>query len=178
MTHVLIWGVFALAIFLYRPLLSASDIPYQFWIRQTVTLTLLVIAFYVNAFLLVPRFLLKNQFFLYFLITIALLGAVVFIHEWVDTALDASRASAQVLFLRRGGPMRRPPLGRGWHIDVLIIVISAFVIGIGTSITAIQKWQADKDRREELEKDKVMSELSFLKAQVSPHFFFNTLNNI
>src|SRR5690349_13727528 len=45
-------------------------------------------------------------------------------------------------------------------------------------MTAIQKWQKDNQERKELEKDKVTSELSFLKAQINPHFFFNTMNNI
>ena len=58
------------------------------------------------------------------------------------------------------------------------IIITALVIGISTTITAIQKWQKDNQERKELEKDKVTSELSFLKAQINPHFFFNTLNNI
>ena len=63
-------------------------------------------------------------------------------------------------------------------VDTLTIIITALVLGISTSITTIQKWQKDKQEREELEKDKVTSELSFLKAQINPHFFFNTLNNI
>src|SRR5579872_1139310 len=124
MTHVLAWGVFALAIFLYRPILSAGEIPYPFWIRQTVTLILLVIAFYVNAAVLVPGFLLKNRVLLYVLTAIALVAAVVFIHEGVDSALDASRPADQVQGVRPGGPLRRPPLAQGRHIDVLIIVIS------------------------------------------------------
>lgn len=37
--------------------------------------------------------------------------------------------------------------------------------------------QLDSDRKE-LEKQKLTAELSFLKAQVNPHFFFNTLNNL
>ncbi len=69
-----------------------------------------------------------------------------------------------------------PFIGR--PIDRPTIIISTLVLGVGTSITAIQKWQKDKQKREELEKDKVTSELSFLKAQINPHFFFNTLNNI
>ncbi|HAX93435.1 MAG TPA: hypothetical protein DCY25_05735 [Bacteroidales bacterium] len=32
--------------------------------------------------------------------------------------------------------------------------------------------------QEEMEKEKLNSELAFLKNQISPHFFFNTLNNI
>jgi two-component system, LytTR family, sensor kinase len=72
--------------------------------------------------------------------------------------------------------LREPSLAR--NIDTLTVIISALVIVIGTSITVIQKWQKDKQVREELEKDKLSSELSFLKAQINPHFFFNTLNNI
>ena len=63
-------------------------------------------------------------------------------------------------------------------LDRPTIIISALVLVIGTSMTVIQKWQKDKQEREELEKEKVTSELSFLKAQINPHFFFNTLNNL
>lgn len=178
LTHVLIWAVFGLAIFFHRPFFANNDMPFQFWVTQTVTLSLLLIAFYVNASVLVPRFLLKNQFGNYFAMIIAIVVVIVFIHGWVDRAFDPPLAFEQAELLRP----RRPPgpsgPGQGIHIDKLTIIISALVLGIGTSITVIQKWQKDKLKREELERDKVTSELSFLKAQVNPHFFFNTLNNI
>jgi two-component system, LytTR family, sensor kinase len=52
------------------------------------------------------------------------------------------------------------------------------VVGISTAITASNRSLQDRRERETLEKDKVTTELSFLKHQINPHFYFNTLNNI
>jgi two-component system, LytTR family, sensor kinase len=54
----------------------------------------------------------------------------------------------------------------------------ALSIGVSTSIAAVQKWQTEDGVRRQLEEQKINSELSYLKAQINPHFFFNTLNNI
>ena len=174
MTHVLVWSVFGLAIFFRHPVFSGIDISYQLWITQTVTLSLLVIAFYANSFFLVPRFLLKNHTVYYFVMIIVIIAAIVFINAWAETAFPKISQDPVPKMLSR--QLRKPALGG--HINTLTMIISALVLVIGTSITVIQKWQKDKQEREELEKDKVTSELSFLKAQINPHFFFNTLNNI
>jgi len=42
----------------------------------------------------------------------------------------------------------------------------------------VQRGQRDAQIRQELEQEKLSTELSWLKAQINPHFFFNTLNNI
>ena len=180
MTHVLVWAVFGLAIFYYEPYFSTIDVPYQFWIRQTVTLGLLVIAFYTNASVLVPRFLFKNNSAWYFVIIAGMVVIIVFSHRWMGRALHlnklfeaAFRNSNQ---LHTGPP--RPDKINGGGLADMFTIISVLVLGISTAITVIQKWQKDNQERKELEKDKVSSELSFLKAQIQPHFFFNTLNNI
>lgn len=52
------------------------------------------------------------------------------------------------------------------------------VSGAALSIRATQKWIREEHDRKTLEADKASLELAWLKNQVSPHFFFNTLNNI
>ena len=90
------------------------------------------------------------------------------IHQLMDAA-----------FHHNGPPRpRRERGGGGPHFDTVTLMITALVLGISTSVTTIQKWQADKQHNQILQQQKTLSELSFLKAQINPHFFFNTLNNI
>ncbi|HEX3024539.1 MAG TPA: sensor histidine kinase [Chitinophagaceae bacterium] len=42
----------------------------------------------------------------------------------------------------------------------------------------MQEWKKIEDNKEQIEREKINTELSFLKSQINPHFFFNTLNNI
>lgn len=179
--HILVWAVFGLAIFYYQPVISDFEIPYQFWIKQTIELSLLVMAFYLNALVLVPRLLLSNHLVYYFVIIIAIVIAILFANRSLDRAYAVSQEHRQIQVserLGRPGPPRFIPGGRGGLGVTLTVTITALVLGISTAITGIQKWQKDNQERKELEKDKVTSELSFLKAQINPHFFFNTLNNI
>jgi len=162
-------------IYFFHPLTFNIVVPYQLWIKQCLILGLLVVAYYSNAFILVPQFLLKNNTGIYFLIVISIAATIVVINIYADEWLNIHQLM-DAAFHKSGPPRHRKGRDHGW--DLAMIAIIALVIGVSTSVTAIQKWQKDKQGREELEKDKVTSELSFLKAQINPHFFFNTLNNI
>ncbi|MBV8389378.1 MAG: histidine kinase [Mucilaginibacter sp.] len=174
LTHILIWGVFGM-IYFFQPLTFNIVVPYQLWIKQCLILGLLVIAYYSNSFILVPQFLLKNKTSVYFIIVISIAAVIVLANIYMDEWLNI-RQLMEAAFHKSGPPRHHRGRDYGW--DFAMIAIIALVLGVSTSVTTIQKWQKDKQEREELEKDKVTSELSFLKAQINPHFFFNTLNNI
>jgi len=53
-----------------------------------------------------------------------------------------------------------------------------FLLFISIGLRVLERNAAIEKRQKELEKEKLNSELAFLKNQISPHFFFNTLNNI
>ncbi len=61
----------------------------------------------------------------------------------------------------------------------LNVAMSAFLI---TAFVGLLKFVEDyfelEARRKDLENQQLMSELRFLKAQINPHFLFNTLNNL
>lgn len=65
-----------------------------------------------------------------------------------------------------------------WYRIVGHWVQLAATVGIVAGLKHYRDWQRTKDRVEALSAEKREAELSFLKAQVHPHFLFNTLNSI
>lgn len=55
---------------------------------------------------------------------------------------------------------------------------SMTVAGFAVAIKLIKHWYHKKIENEQLEKEKLRSELQMLKGQIHPHFMFNTLNSI
>jgi two-component system LytT family sensor kinase len=67
-------------------------------------------------------------------------------------------------------------------IDFLGVLIFSFPIlyfnTFGFLFKTFIEWINDRKIKAELEKDNITSQLELLKAQINPHFLFNTLNNI
>jgi len=63
-----------------------------------------------------------------------------------------------------------------YAIDMMIGEL--YVITFVTAIKITMDWLEEQKRTAELEKMQSETELKFLRTQISPHFFFNTLNNI
>ena len=53
-----------------------------------------------------------------------------------------------------------------------------YVVSFFTAIKVTIDWLSEHSKLHDLEKRQLTTELRFLRSQVSPHFFFNTLNNI
>ncbi|WP_018618445.1 sensor histidine kinase [Spirosoma luteum] len=172
LSHVLGWGLLSYLLFFSQSFRSELRLPDLFWVRQGIFLCLMVGTFYLNSQVLVPHLLLKNQTGRY---AAALLGVVVFIvlvlfavETWFNLPILMHRA-----FHPDG---KGQPKLYGWIQPALFTIL--LVLGISTSLAMLQKWQTETTLRLALEQAKTASELSFLKAQINPHFFFNTLNNI
>ena len=124
---------------------------------------LYMIIFYFNAYYLFPKLYFNKKYLLYSLSIITLL-VLVFMIKPFDQLIQV---------------IRKPSgLGRGYFFDINSLFIFFIVIYVGISLRTIKEWQLAEKRVILAEAEKANAELSFLKAQVNPHFLYNTLNNI
>ena len=83
--------------------------------------------------------------------------------------------------LRHEGPRHKgekhPPLILGQR-DIIALIILILMLGMNLGIKLYFKQRNDQKHLEELERRNLEQQLEYLKYQINPHFFMNTLNNI
>jgi two-component system LytT family sensor kinase len=150
--------------------------------------------FYLNLFALIPQLYLKKKYFLYLATVLVLFTAVYTIKPFEKLMKQLSgheqRMGPRPGFQRPpGSPAAEPgqpgqrqgmgPRGDGRsRPDIISIVLFIAVWSLSTAICIIREWRRTEQLVIQAEADKANAELSFLKAQINPHFLFNTLNNI
>lgn len=72
----------------------------------------------------------------------------------------------------------RAPRRAGQPLDIASVYIFLLTISLAALYRIVTYWMETQQKIRLVEQDRMNAELSFLKAQVHPHFLFNTLNNI
>lgn len=80
-------------------------------------------------------------------------------------------------FRHRPGGWFDPPLLFG-QLDVISVFILILLFGMNLGVKLYFKSQNDYKQMQLLEKQNLSQQLEYLKYQINPHFFMNTLNNI
>ncbi|UZR96641.1 sensor histidine kinase [Chondrinema litorale] len=158
---------------LLSPLVWNVDFPNAFWTKQAIFAAMLVTVYLFNKIVLVPKVLLPKGMFTYTIYVLVLSFITLMILRSVEHGLDLPRIMHE--FFKPDKPYKKGSWFRFDFQGLLFILLS---FGISTILILLDKEQHNAIKREELEKQKVSNELSFLKTQINPHFFFNTLNSI
>lgn len=124
---------------------------------------------YLNIYIFMPKFVFKRKYITF----VVLLLASLFVMLLVKFNLTYYLVSENVW------PEGTEPISNltlNYSIDMMIGEL--YVITFVTAIKITMDWLKEHKRLTDLEKLQLETELLFLRSQISPHFFFNTLNNI
>ena len=130
--------------------------------------------------MLAPLLLFKRKYWAYAFTLVVAFVLIVFLRHW-STAIEpvfAGRLPEPHLPPR---PLPGPPMGRaklGMIMTFNNVAISLLIVGFNTGIKLFVRNIENERLHSEAQQQQLKTELAFLKYQISPHFFMNTLNNI
>ncbi len=187
----LLWILLFMSPLLLRP----SDKPviwqevFHIWKEQYIPLLFL---FFINRFLLLPRFFFKKKRAVYFLSIIGLIALLTTGSYFYSTNArkkqiaagrelhfpgDFRPAPEENDFLH---PPLRPqaPQPQSLPPFVNLLILSVLIVGFDTGLKISAHWVKAEQEGERLLKENIETQLTYLRNQISPHFFMNTLNNV
>ena len=191
MTYLVLWGML-LAVPVFSSYIRAADDPYYIFEWEDIfriwgQLGIYFIIFWIHNYLLAPLLVLKRKRILYFSSIIVIVGIFItyqcshkpkedFAHDRERIEMIESREGPQV---PHHPPFaeKRPPILFGEH-DIVAIIIMILMLGMNLGIKFYFKSRHDSKQLIMLEKENLQQQLEYLRYQINPHFFMNTLNNI
>ncbi|PQA53784.1 sensor histidine kinase [Siphonobacter curvatus] len=173
LSHIVFWLLVAV-IFLNRYDIEEFEELDKILYRHCYYITVTMIASYFVAYLIIPQLLNPDR---YYMIPLLFLAG-----SYLISVLSRIAVIYLVEPLIRTPPFKQESIGEIMT-DIPKLVMHYFALSFSMAwIFAFAKLMKDQyigqKRRLVLEKEKAQAELYALKAQLNPHFLFNTLNNI
>lgn len=172
--HIFYWLTYAMLFYSlllpnFLDYYGAKDFSAHIHALRQVLYSLIISApvFYIVYGFLVPRFLAERkikQFVLYVLLLILLM--IIFYNCWSFFVLRYHRISVDAIV--------RGIIGNA----IFVFMQCGYNAVAATLLKSLIIWYSDIRVKQNLEKKNLQMESSLIKAQLNPHFLFNTLNNI
>lgn len=162
--HIIGWGiVFAFPLSFIQKLNNA--IEWDQYFKHLVMPVTMFFVFYINYFVLVPRYLCKSK-----------TGEFIFTNLIIILIITAGQRIWSNLFFPPPPPLRPTPPEWIFFLRDMSNLIFTAVLSAAIRMSSSLK-EAETARRE-AERERTEAELSNLRNQLNPHFLLNTLNNI
>jgi len=140
------------------------DFSSAFMFASTQVIFNMIVA-YMNFFYQLPRFLVRKKIWLYLIeffipFTILIILRVMLQRYMIDGYTYQEKYFYSPVYV------------------VQLVVITIFIVVFVSMLRFAVDWFEFEAKKKAVENEKLTAELNFLKAQINPHFLFNTLNNL
>lgn len=189
--YVALWGALCAIPVIIQGYEYLSGVDSEFEMNKVVKAWLaflpFLILFWVHDLLLLPMLMRKRRKWLYALLTIGVIAGMMAIldmphrthrrerekieKEVIERDIDTGEVLSH--YTRSG--WRRPPVNM---FLITNIIFALFAVSLNVAVKLYFRGLSNRRRIERLEAENVSARLQFLKYQINPHFFMNTLNNI
>ena len=172
--YVMVWAAIILVPVLNSQMMSEMHINLENVLIAWRQIAPYLIIFVIHNTVLAPRYMLRRKYGKYLLSDLALIIGVFWLVQIYEEHLAdnlVAQADPQLSEAYRQASFSN--LEIYWN-----IVLGFFMTGANTGIKLIYQSMRDEQKMEALKRQNLQAEMDYLKYQINPHFFMNTLNNI
>lgn len=183
--HIIGWIIFIIMPFLTSPNNNFNFFRQpgfsSFLLSQLINDFMLIAVFYFNLSFLTPNLFIKKNTLAFVLYLVAIFVFILLLNKFTFETFrrpNFPRIPPQDL---SGFRHRMPPPGPMFMPFPFLfrVTISFLLVILASSLLALIKERSiQKEEKQQMALEKTAAELAVLKLQISPHFLFNTLNNI
>jgi sensor histidine kinase YesM len=157
--HIILWLFFLSLPTIFNPHrtgVTVSDFLADFFeLPRSLNGLFLIVVFYCNYYISIPQLYLRHKYLPFFIFILGCFALLFLLNFTLIKADPTVVRSAGFKFFGSGSNF--------------FMFINVFVVSF--TIRTYEQWQSTKEQM-------LNTEISFLKAQINPHFLFNTLNSI
>lgn len=167
--YLMVWMVIILVPVLNSKMLEEVHVSLENILIAWLKIAPYLLIFIIHNSLIAPRLLLRKHRYVWYLVVNLLTITAVF---------------SLVAIYEKYAPYDTEPYilnGKASFTDLAIywnILLGFFMTGLNTGIKLLYRSLRDEQQMEELKRQNLQAEMDYLRYQINPHFFMNTLNNI
>lgn len=167
--YLMVWMVIILVPVLNSKMLEEVHVSLENILIAWLKIAPYLLIFIIHNSLIAPRLLLRKHRYVWYLVVNLLTITAVF---------------SLVAIYEKYAPYDTEPYilnGKASFTDLAIywnILLGLFMTGLNMGIKLLYRSLRDEQQMEELKRQNLQAEMNYLRYQINPHFFMNTLNNI
>lgn len=167
--YLMVWTVIILVPVLNSEMLSEVQISLENILIAWLKIAPYLLIFIIHNSLIAPRLLLRKHRYVWYLIVNLLTITAVFSLVAIYEKYVPYDSEPYIL----NGKASFTDLAIYWN-----ILLGFFMTGLNMGIKLLYRSLRDEQQMEELKRQNLQAEMDYLRYQINPHFFMNTLNNI